>query len=304
MAKFAVLGAGAVGGFLSAALNYRSAHVTVVGTERSASYIRIHGLHLSSATLGDFSTRPRAVQELEEQTDVLFIAVRATELDAALARIKVAPRLIIPLTSGLEHLERLRERFPNTLVCAASMRVDAEKKATGDIVHRSSFAVIDTAFDDDWVSHRELRPLVEQLKTAGIALLVSASESQVLWSRMVFLNALSLTSALANMPVGWIRKDPEWRRRLQAALEEGAHVALGECGTKISVDMTMEYVDHANYQLGSVMQRDIQAGRQPELDAIAGSVLRAARRLGVECPTIADLTAQVAARAGVPAPRW
>ena len=39
------------------------------------------------------------------------------------------------------------------------------------------------------------------------------------------------------------------------------------------------------------MQRDIAAGREPELDAIPGSVLRAGARHGIECPTIARLTA-------------
>jgi ketopantoate reductase len=33
----------------------------------------------------------------------------------------------------------------------------------------------------------------------------------------------------------------------------------------------------------------VAAGRPSELDAIAGSVLRAARRLGVPCPTLAGL---------------
>ena len=47
------------------------------------------------------------------------------------------------------------------------------------------------------------------------------------------------------------------------------------------------------------MQRDIAAGVEPELDAIAGSVLRAAARHGIECPTIERLTELVAAQAGV-----
>jgi 2-dehydropantoate 2-reductase len=50
------------------------------------------------------------------------------------------------------------------------------------------------------------------------------------------------------------------------------------------------------------MQRDIAAGREPELDAIPGSVLRAAARHGVPCPTIERLVAMIAERAGVPAP--
>jgi 2-dehydropantoate 2-reductase len=61
-------------------------------------------------------------------------------------------------------------------------------------------------------------------------------------------------------------------------------------------------LDRAHATLGSSMQRDIAAGRAPELDAIPGSVLRAAARHGLHCPTIERLVAMIAARAGIPAP--
>ncbi len=44
------------------------------------------------------------------------------------------------------------------------------------------------------------------------------------------------------------------------------------------------------------MQRDIAAGREPELDAIPGSVLRAGARHGIPCPTIERLVSMIAAR--------
>ena len=50
------------------------------------------------------------------------------------------------------------------------------------------------------------------------------------------------------------------------------------------------------------MQRDIAAGREPELDAIAGAVLRAGARHGLECPTIARLTAVIAERSATAPP--
>jgi 2-dehydropantoate 2-reductase len=143
--------------------------------------------------------------------------------------------------------------------------------------------------------------LVPQLALAGVAMMVSPSEVQVLWSRIVFLNSLSLTSTITNMPIGWIRKDPTWRSKMQTVLAEGAAVAQAE-GAKVSVEMTMDYVDHARYALGSVMQRDVQTGVKPELDAVTGAVLRAAARHGIACPTTRDLAGQVAQQAGIPAP--
>jgi 2-dehydropantoate 2-reductase len=59
-------------------------------------------------------------------------------------------------------------------------------------------------------------------------------------------------------------------------------------------------LEEAHDTLGSSMQRDIAAGREPELDAIPGSVLRAAERQGLQCPIITRLVALIAARAGLP----
>jgi 2-dehydropantoate 2-reductase len=64
----------------------------------------------------------------------------------------------------------------------------------------------------------------------------------------------------------------------------------------------MGVLDDAHATLRSSMQRDIAAGAEPELHAIAGSVLRAAARHGVPCPTIERLAASVAERAGAAVP--
>jgi 2-dehydropantoate 2-reductase len=301
MSKFAVLGPGAVGGFLAGALNYRSVPVTVIANERTASRIRTHGLHVTSETIGEFLTRPRAIDVLTDPVDVLLVTTRAYQLEKALERIQAPVGLMIPLISGLDHVGYLRQRFPSTRVCSASIRISVEQKGPGEVSHNSSFAVIDSAFDDEWLNHRELRQLVPQLSTGGVAMMVSSSEVQVMWSKLVFMNALSLASAITNMPVGWIRKDPTWRTKMQATLEEGAAVAQAE-GAKVSVEMTMDYVDHARYELVSLMQRDLQSGTQPELDAISGSVLRAGARHGLMCPTIRELATEVAQKAGIPAP--
>ena len=61
-------------------------------------------------------------------------------------------------------------------------------------------------------------------------------------------------------------------------------------------------LDRAHATLGSSMQRDIAAGRPPELDAIPGSVLRAAARHDLRCPTIERLVAMIAERAGLAFP--
>jgi ketopantoate reductase len=47
------------------------------------------------------------------------------------------------------------------------------------------------------------------------------------------------------------------------------------------------------------MQKDVDQHRTPELDAIAGPILRGARRHGIEVPATEKLVAAVEQRAGV-----
>jgi 2-dehydropantoate 2-reductase len=46
------------------------------------------------------------------------------------------------------------------------------------------------------------------------------------------------------------------------------------------------------------MQKDVAQGRTPELDAIAGPILRGARRHGIDVPATRKLVAAVEERAG------
>jgi 2-dehydropantoate 2-reductase len=143
--------------------------------------------------------------------------------------------------------------------------------------------------------------LAGPLSEAGVPTRVGDSEPQVMWSKLVRLNALACTTSAFDKLLGEIRSTPELRAQLAGAIEEGCAVARAE-GAAIPAGDPLGELTAAHATLGSSMQRDIAAGRPPELDAIPGSVLRAAARHGIECPTIERLVAAIAARAGVPSP--
>jgi 2-dehydropantoate 2-reductase len=121
------------------------------------------------------------------------------------------------------------------------------------------------------------------------------SEPQVLWGKLVRLNALACATTAFDLPLGLIRDDPELRAQLRACVEEAAAVARAE-GADADPERTMAEIDDAHRELTTSMQRDVAAGRDSELEAIAGSVLRAAARHGVECTTIERLAGRVAER--------
>jgi 2-dehydropantoate 2-reductase len=300
MKSIAVLGPGGVGGFLAAALAQAEQPVTIVAREETADHIASHGLQVTSKRLGDFEVQPDAVSTLTSPADVLIVATKAGGLAAGLDRIRASPGLVVPLLNGLDHMAILQERYGADRVAAGTIRIESDRPAPGQIVQSSPFLRIDLASGQAGL-RRRLEHLAEILERVGVPATVSSSEAQILWSKLVRLHALALTTSAADRPVGSIRSDPEWRAALEGCIREASAVAAAD-GAEIDPTARLAELDAAHPELGSSMQRDIAAGREPELDAIAGAVLRAAERHGIECPTIARLTVAVADRAGIPIP--
>ena len=295
MTRIAVLGPGGVGGFLAAALERAGTPVTVVAHEQTAAAIERDGLHVTSARLGEFEARPRAVSELDAAGMTVIVATKSTGLVGGLERIHGEPELVVPLLNGLEHLELLRERYGDRAV-AASIRIESTRVGTGRIEQTSRFLGIDVAPPSPAVER-----FAATLGAAGVPVRPMDSAAQVMWGKLVRLNAIACATSAFDLPLGPIRRDPELRAELRACVEEAAAVARAD-GADVDPDVTMGELDDAHPELDSSLHRDIEAGNPTELDAIAGAVLRAAAGHGLECPTIASLAAHAAARAGVPAP--
>jgi 2-dehydropantoate 2-reductase len=296
--RVAVLGPGGVGGLLAGALQRSGVEVTVVARESTAAVIVARGLQVQSVTLGDFVARPAAVARLEAPTGALIVATKATGLESALERIAVEPPVVLPLLNGLDHIAVLRRRFPADSVLAGAIRVEADRPQPGVVLHTSPFLRVDMA--GDRTAALDMQVLAEVLSQAGVPAQVLGSEANVMWSKLVRLNALACTTSAYDVQLGEIRSTPELRADLEGAIEEACAVGKAEGATGIDPAKAIAELEAAHASLGSSMQRDIAAGREPELDAIPGSVLRAAERHGITCPTIERLVAQIAVRLGAP----
>jgi 2-dehydropantoate 2-reductase len=297
--SIAILGPGGVGGLLAGALDRSGVAVTVVAREATAESIARNGIRVESALLGDFVARPRAVARLADPLDVLVVATKEAALAEALDRVDTAPALVVPLLNGFDHMALLRERF-GARVAAGTIRVQADRPEPGRIVHASRFLVVELAADD-----RAMRPALDALAAtldgAGVTTRVRDGEARILWGKLVRLNALACVTAAHDVEFGAIRADPALWCELEGCVREGAAVAGAE-GAEVDPAVIFGEYELIHDAFGTSMQRDVTAGREPELDAIAGAVLRAGARHGVACPTIAALAARIAERAGVPVP--
>ena len=227
--------------------------------------------------------------------DVLWITVKATQLDTALAAFTEpdSVRAIVPLLNGIDHLALLRAKYGADKIIAATIAVESERIAPGHIVHRTPFARLNVSS----AGRSLLGTTIDELQKMGFECRFVDDEPTLMWSKIVFLAPFALTTTAADRTTGAVIADPEWNRQLKACVREACAVALAE-GAKVDAESIIASMMQMPANMRSSMQKDVAQGKAPELDAIAGAILRGAARHGIGVPTVNKLAAAVERGAG------
>jgi 2-dehydropantoate 2-reductase len=291
--RHAVLGAGGVGAFLGASLARVGREVLLLMREESLG--RYGGVvHVESVLLGDFDAELPAAPTLGGPVDVVWVATKATQLADALERVPepaAEDSVVVPLLNGLDHVELLRRRFGPTRVLPAAITIESERVGPGLVRQLSSFASVQLS------PAPQAEAVRDELIAAGIAASVGESEASVLWGKLAVLAPIALTTTLRGSALGGVVADPAWRRRLEECVREVA-AAAREDGVVLDPEAMIARIESAPPGVRSSMQKDREAGRPTEIDAIGGSVLRAAARHGLDASATQALVDGI--RAGEP----
>ncbi len=291
-----MVGPGGVGVLVGTVLARAGHDVVYVAKPDTAEALNAAGITVRSTVFGEFQVPAPAVSRLAAPVDLCLVAVKATSLDAALAGIP-APALgrglLLPLLNGVEHMTRLRQRYPAEQVVAGAIRVESTRVATGHIEHSSSFCRIDLA--SDTAPPDRVEALADQLRRSGLEVTIRDREAPMLWDKLVFLAPLALLTTQAGAPAAVVRD--QRRPELEALVHEVAALAGAE-GAAVDTGAILAMFDRLPAGMKSSMQRDAEANRPIEVDAIGGAVLRAARRHGVDTPVTARLVDELGGSLG------
>jgi len=288
--EHAVLGAGAVGGLIGAALASLGEDVTVlVRPERLPGYPAKLSVERPSGTI----TAPAKVAAtLANRVDVLWIATKTYQLETALQVVKSSPRYVVPLLNGVDHIEVLRAHFGSDRVLPATIAVEAERTALGRFVQRSPFVNLNLTASAEQV----LGPIVARLRNLEFTCRFIPNEQTLLWSKLCFLGPYALVTSASSMNKGEIYADSEWKRKLTSSMAEACAVANAS-GAEVDPSQIQAIYDGLPPGMRSSMQKDLAAGRQLELDAIGGPIVRGGEGYGIDVSTAAALIAVICAKA-------
>ena len=291
--KHAILGAGGVGGTVGAFLAHSGADVTMVVRRESVAQ---HPKTLRfESPMGKFEVNVAVAAEVPP-VDALWITVKATQLEGALGAIKNpdAVRAIVPLLNGIDHVALLRSRYGAGRVIPATIAGEMERVSPGHIVHRTPWLRLNVLSAGQGV----LGDTIERLQQMGVECRFIDDEPTLMWGKLVFLAPFALSTTAADKTVGEILADPQLRSLGLACVREACAVGVAE-GAKVDPDKVLAGVANMPGGMRSSMQKDVEQHRAPELDAIAGPILRGGRRHGIEVTATAKLVAGVEQRAGI-----
>ncbi len=287
--EHAVLGAGAVGGLVAAALASLGEGVTVlVRPESEPEY----PANLSVERPSGAVTAPvKVAVTLSSPVDVLWIATKTYQLETALQAVQSPPRSVVPLLNGVDHIEVLRARFGRDRVLPATIGVEAEKISPGRFLQRSPFVNLNLAASGEPI----LGALIARLRDLEFTCRFIQNEQTLLWSKLCFLGPFALATSASGMNKAEIYADAEWKRKLMSAIAEACAVAKAS-GAEVDAAQIQAICDGLPPGMRSSMQKDLAAGRQLELDAIGGPIVRGGERYGLDVSTVAALIAAIRAK--------
>lgn len=289
--RIGLVGAGGAGGYFAARWVEAGRDVVLIARGAHLERIRSDGLRLRSP-LGDATVSVRASDDMAAlgSADLVVFATKTWQLQAALdaAGPHVPPGApVFGLQNGVEAPELMRRVRPPEDVLAGTCRLISYVEEPGVIRHVGVSPMLTFGETSAGVSDRARR--IQRVLDVPDVVSATASDDALaeLWTKFLFFAPLSGIGALTRCEIGRFRAVPETRRMLEAAVREVAEVgrAAGVALGPDAVARTLEYIDRLPPEGTTSMQRDFEAGRRTELEALSGFVSRRGSELGVPTPT-------------------
>jgi 2-dehydropantoate 2-reductase len=300
--SFAVLGAGAVGGYFGGRLAAAGFDVTFLARGQTLADLRSRGLRITSIA-GDAHVQPvKVTSELAELgvPDVVLVAVKAWQLEPLLRELPsiVGPEtVVVPLLNGVEAPARLAAVLEPRRVVGGLCEIGAVIEQPGHVRHFAAVPVIRFGELDGAESPR-LVELAEAFGRAGVEAVHTREVVLAMWRKFLLIVGYGGIGALARVSIGPLLRNPETRELLATAMREVVEVANAR-GVGLSpadMESTFAYLERLPEAATTSLQRDIMAGRPSELDAWTGAVVRLAEVAGVEVPLNAVIRALLGAQ--------
>jgi 2-dehydropantoate 2-reductase len=311
--RFAVLGAGAIGAYVGAALARGGADVILIARGAHLAAMADRGVRVLSPR-GDFTAHPPVTDDLAavSDADAVFVGLKAYSLPG------IAPRLgpllapdaaVIWAQNGIPWW--YCQSLPDPVGSLALTSVDPGGVISASIAPQHNVGCVvycateiaepgvirhteGTRFslgEPDGAKSSRCERISAAFAAGGLKAPVETQLRNQIWLKLVGNVAFNPVTALTRATLGELGSLPEMRDLLRAVFAECAAVAVRLGVTfPVSLDRRLE----AGLAVGdhkTSMLQDLEAGKRLELDCMTGAVAELAAQLGTEVPHIRTIHA-------------
>lgn len=199
---------------------------------------------------------------------------------------------VLSLQNGVENEAVLSKLLGvNRVVGGLAVRIGAHIVSPGFVEAQGLCQIVLGAWPNA-VVNEGLQGIVKRLadtfNASGIPTRATVDIRHELWKKLLVNNGVNPLSALTRKDTGFLTKQPHYRQVVYAAMQEVAAVASADDVVLSQSDVDEMFKLICEFDpIKTSMLVDLEKGRPLELDAISGSVLRRAERLGIDTPVTA-----------------
>jgi 2-dehydropantoate 2-reductase len=304
--KFLVAGAGAIGGYVGACMHRAGEDVTLFARGPHLRAMQANGVRVLSPE-GDFETRPRIIEKLEDAgpVDVIILGVKAhglAQLAPQLAPLIGENTTVVSTENGIPWwyfqlgageftglpLERvdpggvIGKAFDPRRVVGSIVYLATEIVEPGVIRHIEGNRI--SLGEPDGSKSERIRLIAGALIKSGMKAPVTTRFRNEIWVKILGNVAFNPISALTRATIVRIATDPDTRVLVRNIMTEVAAVAT-KLGAElpITIEQRIAGAEKVGEHKTSMLQ-DLESGRPLELEAVVGAVLEIGERLGVAMP--------------------
>jgi 2-dehydropantoate 2-reductase len=288
--RFAIVGAGGIGGYFGAGLARAGHDVRLFARGEHLEAIRSRGLEVREP--GEvWTARPLATDDPAElgPADAAIVSVKSYSLPEVFPVVRTLAEqgaLVVPLLNGVTAFDELVSAgVPRDRVLPGLAVISVEKSGPGAVTRRSDFRSIVLGEPDGGPSERGER-IAAALRETGADAKVSEDIGVDLWRKFLFLSTIAAACGLARASIGAVREARYGELLLERALGETAAIARRR-GVAIPDGEEERVLPRILALAGGLKPSfllDLERGGPNELDVLSGAIARFGRECGVETP--------------------
>ena len=291
--KFAIYGTGGVGGFFGGKLARGGSDVHFIARGNHLQAMKKSGLKIISTDgtwvvpPGKMTDEPREIGPV----DVILFCVKSYDTETAARELQPLLKestIVISLQNGIDNEEKIEASITTGIVYGGVANIYSIIQSPGIISEAGGpkKLIFGPLHPETPEIALRARNILSTMLDAQIVAEFSGNIRTALWKKFIFITGVGGLTALSRLTLGEILKTGETWALLKEAMKETASVALG-LGMSIEssyIDSVFETLKKFSNDTRSSLFYDLSHGKPMEIEALAGTVVRLGRQLGISTP--------------------